>query len=243
MVRFDTEILSKAGGREQNEDYCGYLSLDQAACWVLADGLGGHGGGEIASEIAVKTVLDAFQRSPECSTESLLAYMEKAAESLRAQQSEDLRLAQMRTTAVVLVSDFASALWAHMGDSRLYYLRQGGIAFQTRDDSVPQALSNAGKIRPDEIRFHPDRNRLLRALGNNSEAKPSVERRSIALISGDAFLLCSDGFWEYVTETEMEADFARSPVPGEWLARMEQRLLRRALVGHDNYSALGIFVV
>ncbi len=241
-MRFDTEILSKPGGRERNEDRCGFVSLDQAACWILADGLGGHGGGEIASEIAVKSVLEEFQHSPECSRVALLAYMEKAAEALRKQQSQDLRLAQMRTTAVVLVSDFNGALWAHMGDSRLYYLRQGSIAFQTRDDTVPQALCDAGKIGPDEIRFHSDRNRLLRALGNNSEAKPTVEQKPVALLSGDAFLLCSDGFWEYVTETEMEADFASSSTSCEWLARMEQRLLKRVVDGHDNYSAVGIFV-
>ncbi len=241
-MKFHTEILSRPGGRERNEDHCGLASLESGACWVLADGLGGHGGGEIASDIAVETVLEAFQTTPDYSTESLLAYMEKAAEALRVQQSQDLRLAQMRTTAVVLISDYASARWSHIGDSRLYHLRQGSIAFQTHDHSVPQALCDAGKIAPEEIRFHPDRNRMLRALGNNSEAKPTVEQTPVAVTAGDAFLLCSDGFWEYVTETEMEADFASCITPAQWLARMEQRLLKRVSDGHDNYSAIGIFV-
>lgn len=241
-LKFQTHILSKRGGRELNEDHCGFISLEGGVCWVLADGLGGHGGGEIASHAAVASVLDSFAERQHCSPRALESYLESANQALKQRQSQDPRLAQMRTTTVILVSDFKSALWAHVGDSRLYCLQRGRIAFQTRDQSVPQALCEAGKISPDEIRFHPDRNRLLRALGNGAEVRPRIQKEPVPLSAGDAFILCSDGFWEYLTETEMESDFARSRAPKEWLTRMEDRLGRRAPEDHDNYSAMGIFV-
>ena len=103
---------------------------------------------------------------------------------------------------------------------------------------MPQALADAGEIAPEEIRGHVDRNRLLRSLGTAETPQPSIEISAHPLSPDDAFLLCVDGFWEYVLETEMEVDFATASDPADWLGKMERRIIQRANETHDNYTAL-----
>ena len=240
MIRFETEVSSSAGGRRQNQDCVDYLMMEGFACWVLADGLGGHGGGATAAKIAVESIRESFFRAPSCTPEGLLEYFARANEAIRTRQKQEPPLSEMRTTAVVLVSDFRISLWGHVGDSRLYYFKRGKVHFQTRDHSVPQALCNAGEITAAEIRFHEDRNRLLRCLGSEEVSLPAIEKVAHSLDRQDAFLLCSDGFWEYVTESDMEEDLGAAAEAKEWLNKMESKLKKRATGEHDNYSAIGI---
>ena len=235
-------MLSKAGGRSRNEDFANYLMLGDYACWALADGLGGHHGGEVASSVAVEAMLAQFRKEPACSADTLRACLEAANVELRDRQERETALAAMRTTAVLLVTDSRQALWAHLGDSRLYAFRAGRVEFQTKDHSVPQAMCDAGEITPDQVRSHEDRNRLLRALGSDREIRPAVASQPRKVDPGDAFLLCSDGFWGYVTETEMEADLAKAQGPGQWLELMEARLLQHPGEDKDNYSAIAVFI-
>ena len=241
-MRFMTASISKTGGRKENQDYCHYSMKDQTFCWVLADGLGGHRGGEIASRLAVDKILESFEANPEISSSALKKHLETAQAALIMRQEEEPMLFSMRTTVVVCIADLQSAIWAHIGDSRLYFFRSGRIIFQTKDHGVPQAMANAGDITPEEIRLHEDRNRLLRALGKEGDLRPVIQKEPCPLQNGDKFLLCTDGFWEYVTETEMEVDLAKSNNSDEWLQKMELRIQERAKEGHDNYSAIAVFV-
>lgn len=239
---FTTAKLSNAGGREVNQDACDYWASPQGVrCWILADGLGGHGGGEVASRLAVENVLETFKQNPVRSAEVLQRCVEAAQASILEKQPTDPRLAAMRTTLVLVIADSQYVQWIHIGDSRLYLLRNGEIYFQTDDHSVPQAMVAAGDIAASEMRYHEDRNRLLRSLGTD-EVRPTIEPSPKPIQPNDAFLLCTDGFWEYVLETEMEIDFAKSETPQAWLAYMHGRLLQRAEEGNDNYSAVGVFV-
>lgn len=238
---FQTARLCEVGGRPNNEDFCAFLPLDNAACWVVADGLGAHNGGEIASKTAAEVVLESFRGNPEVSTMALESHIAAAQEAILKRQQQDATVMSMRTTLVVLISDSHQAVWAHVGDSRLYRFQARGLIAQTEDHSVPQSLARAGEISPDQIRGHPDRNRLLRSLGEPGDVRASVLPAPTLLCDTDAFLLCTDGFWDHVLEIEMLADLVASASPGEWLGRAACRLRRRVRGEYDNYSALAIF--
>jgi serine/threonine protein phosphatase PrpC len=235
--------LSKKGGRKVNEDYAGFACRAKDGCFLVADGLGAKGGGDIASESVVETVLEEYQEQPGIETDDIMRMLTAAQTELRAEQKKDERRAGIRTTLVQLVIEDGYAAWAHIGDSRLYRFRDGYVAFQTKDHSVPQTKVAAGEITADQIRNHPDRNRLTRAMGSPNAFRPAVLETPIRLERDDAFLLCTDGFWEYVLEGEMEDTLDESRTPGEWLASMERILLTRAGAKHDNYAAVAVFLV
>lgn len=243
IMYFDTAMISSAGGRTYNEDCAAYYEHHGRYCWVLADGLGGHGGGDKAAQTAVEAVLTSFQAYPDIRRDALEAHLAAAQQAVLQAQRQDMRLQRMRTTLVVLLADQECCLWGHAGDSRLYYFRNGALQFQTQDHSVPQALVLAGDIDAAAIRGHEDRNRLLQTLGNADKLKPALTAEPQPLRPGDSFLLCSDGFWEHVLESDMEIDQCKAATPEQWLRIMEQRLLAQIRPGeeHDNYSALAVF--
>jgi PPM family protein phosphatase len=237
---FETAWLSSAGGREHNEDSCGFLMKEETGCWVLCDGLGGHHGGEVASRLAVDAALRSFEDDPSVSVSAIGAHIERANAAVLDRQRREPELAGMRTTVVMLLASPGAAMWAHSGDSRLYWFQGGRLREQTSDHSVPQRLADAGEIAPEQIRFHEDRNRLLRSLGARPEAGATFETMPDAPQPGDVFLLTSDGFWELVNEDEMELDLAAASHPEDWLERMESRIRERNTGDHDNYSAIAV---
>jgi serine/threonine protein phosphatase PrpC len=242
-MSFLTEAVSRIGGREINEDSYGFLEMNHNACWIVADGLGGHRGGENASRIAVEAALASFRATPEFSAAALQHHLDAAQQAILQAQKKQPSFSTMRTTIVMLLTDSQRALWAHVGDSRLYCLENGRIVFCTKDHSVVQAMVNAGELQASQIRHHEDRNRLLRCLGNSeADFRPTILFEPRTLQGGEAFLLCSDGFWEGVTEPEIEIDFAKAEGTREWLALMESRLLERTTEDSDNYTAIAVRV-
>ncbi len=238
-----TAQLSKRGGRKENQDYCACLNRGGYGCYTVADGLGGHRGGALAARTAGESVIHAFAASPGASPAKLQQYLEQAREAMQGSAaragSAGVPL-KLKTTLVVLVSDFHSAFWAHVGDSRLYFFRAGKLHFQTSDHSVPQLLLKSGVITRDQIRTHEDRNRLTASFDGEDLKRIVYAAAPVELETGDAFLLCSDGFWEYVDEPEMEIDLAPASHPQAWLDAMERKLLARAAANHDNYTALAV---
>ena len=147
----------------------------------------------------------------------------------------------MKSTAVALMIANGRAAWAHVGDSRLYHFMNGSLVFQTRDHSASQIAVMLGDITVDQIRFHEDRNRVLRALGQDGSL--NVEASEELLPPGDhAYLLCSDGFWEYVLEKEMEDDLRLASDPEDWLHRMRERLQARVPHDNDNNTAAAVWL-
>jgi PPM family protein phosphatase len=245
----ELSILSRQGGREYNEDACGHWHSDNHLCCVVADGAGGHGGGDIASKLAVRHVIEQFAAAaldtPEQVAELL---MDTNATVLRHQAAGGVQ-ADMHSTVVALFIDLAQgrALWGHCGDSRLYVFRDGQMLARTRDHSVVQQLVEAGLLSPDQMRTHAQRSELLSALGTDPEhLRVSAASRAWALRPGDVFLLCTDGLWEYVDEVEMSASLARSDSPSDWLNRLEALVLRHAhdsgKTRHDNFSGIALWV-
>lgn len=225
------------GGRPYNEDFVDYKKMDEDhLCVVLADGLGGHGGGDIASQTAVRTVLDGWSGT---STPGFLCDLAQAAH--RKILSLQTPVCKMKTTIVILSIEEKRAQWAYAGDSRLYHFMDGRLDFQTSDHSSSQIAVLMGQIKPEEIRFHEDRSHIFRALGQEANLSADAAERELSA-GWHAFLLCSDGFWEYVYEEEMEKELRRSASPQEWLDRMQNYLRTRAAEDHDNNTAAAVWV-
>lgn len=224
----DTAKYSCAGGHEINEDSC--LSLPETGIFIVADGLGGHTDGEKASMAAI----DYFERS--CrggyTDEEITRLLEEA-------NNEVLNKGDGgKTTVAAAFTENGRFVYANVGDSRVYYFRGGKIIAATKDHSVCQASVDMGMMRPEDIRGNEDRSRLLKVLGAEKELNIKKRYQPIEVQNGDAFLVCSDGFWEYVFETEMEADLLKSDSAEVWLKYMLKRHILRAENKGDNYTAI-----
>ena len=229
-------FYTDTGGRAVNEDSVRMRECGGALICVVADGLGGQGGGDAASAAAAGLITDEWDGS--VSTDALAGLFERAHRKIKAMQTPRL---EMMSTAVALALAPGRAAWAHAGDSRLYIFRNGELTLQTRDHSASQIAVLLGQITPEEIRFHSDRATVLRALGQGGELK--TELGSAQLEPGRyAFLLCTDGFWEYVLEREMAESLARSQTPEAWLDAMRSLLRSRVPSDNDNNTAAAVWL-
>ncbi len=233
-----TATYTNQGGRSENEDTIRMKSRGgDRLCLVVADGLGGHGGGQIASSTAADLICSRWQG--ETDPDLLRDWIQQAHLAVRDHQTETCA---MKSTVVVLTISGSVASWAHVGDTRLYHFFNGSLDFQTRDHSASQVAVLLGNITRDQIRFHEDRSRILRALGQDSDTV-NAEEGGLTMGTGHhAFLLCTDGFWEYVLEREMEEDLRQSRSPEEWLTRMRTRLGGKIPADNDNNSAAGVWL-
>lgn len=236
-------MLSKVGERENNEDNIGMFQAGEEYCFALADGLGGHGKGEVASGIAVEQAVAAFAQAQTVSEEVIHTAFQNGQKAILEAQRADRSASDMKTTFVYLLVGKEEIRWAHIGDSRLYRFERGRLAERTLDHSVPQMLVAAGQLKEKQIRHHPDRNRLLRVMGVDWEEPRYQLGGPAAPAAGQAFLLCSDGFWEWIDEKKMTSALKKSGSPQEWLQRMEEIILKQGRGKNmDNYSAIAVWI-
>lgn len=238
----ETYAYTHKGGRQHNEDCLTYKEKDTKATWVLADGLGGHAGGEIASQIGVEAIVDYLDQIDEVTPISLKEAVDCANSRVISAQEEQPHTKRMKTTLVAALTDYTKLYWANVGDSRLYFFREGQLIAHTVDHTVSYKAYLAEEIAYEEIRNHEDKSKLLRVVGNDDKCKVDLNEEGIVLQEGDAFLLCSDGFWEYIYEIEMAIDLQKAQTSKHWIDAMLQRHMRRAQANHDNYSVIGVFV-
>ncbi|MCD8370327.1 MAG: protein phosphatase 2C domain-containing protein [Clostridiales bacterium] len=235
-------LFSDPGDRENNEDNVGMYQNEQEYCFVLADGLGGHGKGELASQLAVESAIMCFAELGG-GEESLGRAFQSAQDAIIKKQREDRSARDMKTTLVVLYVEEGQVRWGHIGDSRLYWFENGKLAGRTLDHSVPQMLVAAGQIREKQIRNHPDRNRLLRVLGADwddprYQIEPPKERTG-----KQAFLLCTDGFWELIDEKKMMHCLKRAKDPEDWVRQMAAIVRKNGRNRDmDNFSAVAVWL-
>ena len=167
MIRYAS--YSDRGGRAYNEDTVFVRQPDgETLCAVLADGLGGHGGGDLASRKAAELIASGWV--PGATPDQLIRLCQEANTQILAMQTP---LCRMKTTVVVLSLSEERMAYAYAGDSRLYQFAGGRVCWQSRDHSASQIAVFLGQIRPEEIRFHEDRSRIYRALGQ--ENSPGAE--------------------------------------------------------------------
>lgn len=229
----DIACYSEIGGRKVNEDALAVVSSETSALLILADGVGNCDNGRLASDTLVAVVKQELEgQFPE--EDALADAIVLAGERLCEYEGS------LCTTAAVVWIHGESAVVGNVGDSRIYHFRNRKIIYQSVDHSVAQLAVLAGALSRDRIRQSPDKNRLIRAVGSRS-GKLRVDTEELACCSGDAFLLCTDGFWNEITEKEMLEDIA---VCGEesaevWLARMRRRI-DPGNHSLDNHSAIVI---
>lgn len=243
-MRLEIATKTMPGSREINEDYVAYRLKDDALIAVVADGLGGHDKGEVASEHVATYIVEHY--SFEEPLQESLGKVIKAAQLslLERQKAENSRKNAMKTTVVVLVIKGKTAYFAHVGDSRGYCFRKFRRYSRTIDHSVPQYLVLAGDIKEEEIRHHSQRSSLLRVLGTPWEKDAFELSKKISLKSARAFLLCSDGFWELIDEKAMQKLLKRSASPDEWVAAMTERVEQNGRgTKMDNFTACAVFVM
>jgi len=233
-----TSCMSNIGGRTTNDDTAS-IYQESGSAWVyVGDGLGSYAGGKRASRAAGEALLQMCRKGSmlpqERMAEGALA-ADKAVKDLQKQTGGN-----MKTTLVFLAVEGDKARYMHVGDSRLYHFRDGKLFKQTTDHSVSQMAVFMGEITPHEIRFHEDRNRVLRALGGEN-ARADISETITVEEGRDAFLLCSDGFWEYVFENEMEQTLLQADSPKDWIKRMEKIHQTRIPSDNDNFTAAVLF--
>ena len=166
-MEIEIVTLSRQGGRDYNEDVQGHWHDDRFVACLVADGAGGHGGGDVASATARLSILGRFADSPTLDAQALRQLLEQANADIVARQAEGGQLANMRTTVVLAVLDLEhqALLWAHSGDSRAYLFRHGAVVARTTDHSLVQQMVAGGMLDEEGARLHPQRNMLLSALG------------------------------------------------------------------------------
>ncbi len=244
MMRIHIASCSEQGARSYNEDQVRHGVTPNGCYAVLADGAGGHARGAEAALRAVERIErrlgdDGMVFSPD----SLTLAVHEAHAELQDHQDSDHPHARMHCTVVVLWIDQATqhALWTHVGDSRLYRIRHGRTDVVTTDDSVVQRLLQAGVITPDQLHTHPQKNQLLAALGIEGDVDPHTVVRPVELHEGDAFLLCSDGWWDHFDEAAMATSLTHALTPQDWLDDMRRRIEAAAHPKQDNFSAVAVW--
>jgi serine/threonine protein phosphatase PrpC len=239
-MRFSVYQVSRKGGREKNEDRMGYCYTRDSGLFALADGMGGHPEGEVASQLALQTLAALFQRDSKPTLADPLRFLHEA---IIAGHHQLLRYATQRalidtprTTVVACLLQGNAAYWAHCGDSRLYMVRGDKLIARTRDHSYSELQETLSQVVPMGERFN--RNVLFTCLG--SPGKPVVDTVGPLLLQpGDRLLLCSDGLWGSVSDAVITEQLSRNAIP-DAVPELVEQALRNGGPKSDNVSVLAM---
>ena len=199
---FETVFCKSIGGRREQQDNGFIVTENQYLLASIADGLGGHSGGKLASSNVAKTTAQLFH-STQFPIANPQEWIKKAFVTLQQKNAETSirHYSDALTTVVFLLIQKNYAYWFHLGDSRLYFFSQQKIT-RTKDHSQVQKLVDLGIIKEEEMGDHHQQNILLGCLGQNQKSLPTYQSRTFA--EQDSILLCTDGFWEYFSQKEMQ---------------------------------------
>lgn len=207
--------------RENNEDSYGYWEPAEDATFtalgrlaVVADGMGGHEGGQIASRLAVEALTKAYAAADDPDPRNrLLTALNDAHLQIQQRARQDPRLNSMGTTCTAIALIDARLYFVHVGDSRLYLLREGKLRILNRDHTLVARLLEKGLIRPDQAQDHPQKHVLTSALGvPDEEIEIDAPSKPLTLHKGDTLMICTDGLWGQMDEREIaQAMGSQSP--------------------------------
>ena len=239
-MRFTIFQESRKGSRKVNQDRLAYTYSRDTLMLVVADGMGGHAGGEIAAQIAVRLFIERFQQEAKPILKNPLKFLQdtmlRAHAALGSYANQFSMLETPRTTCVCTIVQAGHAYWAHVGDSRLYLFRQGGLIGATKDHSKVQYLVDQGIIGVDEVIDHPDRNKIFSCLGGLVDPVIDLSRRT-PLRNGDIIVMCTDGLWAVLDQKEMSTWLTSTPILKTAPQMMKEGEKRGGPDG-DNLSAI-----
>lgn len=206
---------SRCGGRPYNEDRVGYAYTSDALLMVLADGMGGHARGEIASQLTVQVISGLFNARAKPLLVDMASFLldgiYAAHDAINEYAMRHKMAEPPRTTCVVCVVQKGMACWAHVGDSRLYHFNRRALKSRTHDHSAVQQLVDDGLLDEDQMGLHPDRNKLYNSVGGYM--LPDIELSdTIKLADGDVLFLCTDGVWSELNPQEMLSTLRAYPL-------------------------------
>jgi PPM family protein phosphatase len=244
-MRFAVYQVSRRGGREKNEDRMGYCYTRDAGLFALADGMGGHPEGEVASQMALQALAARFQREAKPRIEEPLRFLHDAIiaghHQLLRYATERALMDTPRTTVVACLLQGPAAYWAHCGDSRLYLVRGDKLVARTRDHSYSELQTTLSQVVAHPVlgvQSAVNRNVLFTCLG--SPAKPVVDTAGpLVMHAGDRVLLCSDGLWGSLPDAEITEVLAAQPI-SQSVPELVERALRTAGEKSDNVTALAV---
>lgn len=243
-MQTETADVSLIGHREENQDRVAVAVADHAVLLVALDGMGGHAEGARAAEVARAILLELFWQTPHPVFDPLgflhLALGRAHEEVVKLGSGLSMETRPRATCAVCLVQDGA-AYWAHVGDSRVYQIRQTQVHQRTRDHSHVEVLLREGLIREEEVQSHPMRNYVECCLGGDAalpEMSISARRK---LHAGDVLLLCTDGVWANLKDQDF-AQFANTPGRPlrDALRELGERAVQASAPHSDNTSAAAL---
>lgn len=247
--KFDVvaSMLSDVGCvRELNEDSGAYIQPDnpelrasKGSLILVADGMGGHSAGEVASRLAVDVITRIYYEDSGDPQSALKKAFREANREIHKAAEKDESKAGMGTTCTALVLQNGTAISAHVGDSRLYLVREQTVYLMTEDHSAVMEMVKAGLITIEQARHHPDKNVILRAMGSHPEVEVATWNAPLPVRGGDRFVLCSDGLYDLVSDDEIKEKVAeRDP-----LSACETLIgLARERGGYDNIT-VGVIAI
>lgn len=220
------------GGRSEQQDRVAVIRVGDNWLLALADGMGGHENGSHAAQAVIDVAIDAMNDpAPSDATQLLLDIASRSNDRIMAMAEESG--CESGSTCVLLHLIRRRATWAHVGDSRLYQFSRGRLMARTLDHSVVELHRLKGRINEDEMRNHPDRNRVLEALGVSPQ--PEIETGGKILEADDAFLICSDGLWENCENEQLEFAVGAANLQ-DALADLVEKASERGGADCDNIS-------
>lgn len=242
-MQYDAGQSTRLGNRAMNQDRCNVFSADDVVLLVLADGMGGHPRGEQAAQYTVDTFEVLFRRAtkPIADPEAFLRMGVEQAHKQIVQFGQRQRPPiTPKTTCVAALLQQGFAWWAHVGDSRLYVMRNGQFRQRTRDHSYVEQLYRSGQIAAEERKVHKRRNYVTRCLGGEDKSAQPTISLPFPLCREDVLLLCTDGLWGAIDDDDLLLAW-NNPAPVESvLAELTERAAQLRAPESDNVTAVAV---
>lgn len=242
-MKFTIFQNSRIGPRAINQDRLAYSYSKDALLMVVADGMGGHQHGEVAAEMAVKVITEAFQRlaMPALSnpTKFLIDHIQQVHDMIEQHTQVNELLESPRTTVVVAIVQFGMLYCAHVGDSRLYHFRDGHLLYRTEDHSMVQSLFSKGMISKEEMLTHPYRHKIYSCLGGEEVPKIELAEKQ-ELLEGDTILLCTDGVWGALSDDQIKQILSGNIISHNLTKILDEAELAATPEQGDNMTAIGL---